>query len=329
MTSPYGSMKKVSKLIARHDIAIRVNEEGIKAHVARQQTLLAVDVVDQAVIKVCTEPLLRAVTTEQFVDQIFKVLCDHRTVVDDVLGLNEVEAVVQRSSCELHAHLVGDLVQWNQVRSVLVLNGHAEANVLHAHLTQFLQRAITTLVAVLQTTDLVVGLLQALDRDTNTDLRDLLAQVYDTIGKETVRGNNDTVGLLTQFLQRSITTLITVLQTTDFVVGLLQTLDRDTNTDLWELLAQVNDTIGEEAVRGNNDTVRLLVQFTHDILQVGTDERLAAGDVGEVHLRQFLDGFDADLLFRLGRCFITVAHRATSIATISDDDRTSGLEGAL
>ena len=80
--------------IARHNIAIRIDEEGIETHVARQQTLLAVDVVDQTVVKVCTEPLLRAVATEQFVDQIFKVLCDHRTVVDDVLSLNEVEAVV-------------------------------------------------------------------------------------------------------------------------------------------------------------------------------------------------------------------------------------------
>ena len=246
--------------IARHDIAIRVNEEGIKAHVARQQTLLTINVVDQAVVKVGTEPFLRAVATEQLVDQILKVLCNHRAVVDDVLSLNEVEAVMQRCRCELHAHLVGDLVQRNQVRSILVLNGHTEADILHAHFTQLLQRAITT--------------------------------------------------------------LITVLQAANLVVGLLQTLDRNTNTDLRELLAQVNDTIGEEAVRGNNDTVRLLVQFTHDILQVGTDERLAAGDVGEVHLRQFLDGFDADLLFRLGRCFITVAHRATSIATISDDDRT-------
>ena len=32
--------------IARHNIAIRVNEEGIKTHIARQQTLLAIDVVD-------------------------------------------------------------------------------------------------------------------------------------------------------------------------------------------------------------------------------------------------------------------------------------------
>ena len=211
-------------------------------------------------VKVSAEPLLRAVAAEQFIDQILEVLCNHRTIVDDILRLNEVEAVMQRSSCKLHAHLIGNLVQRNQVRSILVLNGHTKTDILHAHFTQLLQCAVTTLVAVLQATNLIIGLLQTFDRDTNTNLR--------------------------------------------------------------ELFAQVNDTVSEETVRGNNDTVRLLVQFTHDILQVSADERLTTGDVRKVHLRQLLDGFDADFFFRLGRRFITVAHRATSIATISDDDRT-------
>ena len=180
--------------------------------------------------------------------------------MNDVLRFNKIEAVMQGSGCKLHAHLIGNLVQRNQVRSIFVLNGHAKANVLHAHLTQLLQCAITTLVAVLQATNLVIGLLQALDRNTYTDLR--------------------------------------------------------------ELLAQVNDTICEETVGRNDDTVGLRVQLTHNILQVSTDKRFATGDVREVHLRQLLDCFDADFLFRLGRCFITVAHGTTSITAIGDDDRT-------
>ena len=152
---------------------------------------------------------------------------------------------MQRSRSKLHTHLVRDLVQRNQVRSVLVLNSHTETNILHAHLTQLLQRAITT--------------------------------------------------------------LVTVLQTTDLIVRLLQTFDGNTNTDLRELLTQVNDTICEETVGRNNDTVRLLVQLTHDILQVSTDERLSASNVSKVHLWQLFDGFDTDFFFRLGRCFITVA----------------------
>ena len=87
-------------------------------------------------VEVGTKPLLRAVAAQQLIDQILEVLCNHWTVMDDVLCLNEVEAIVQRSSCKLHAHLIGNLVQRNQIRSVLVLNGHSEANVLHAHFTK-------------------------------------------------------------------------------------------------------------------------------------------------------------------------------------------------
>ena len=211
-------------------------------------------------VKVSTEPLLRTVTAEQFVDKIFKILRNHRTILNDVLCLNKVKAIMQRSRSELHTHLVRDLVQRNQVRSILVLNSHTEANILHAHLTQLLQRTVTT--------------------------------------------------------------LVTVLQTTDLIVRLLQTFDGDTNTDLRELLTQVNDTVCEEAIGRNNDTVRLLVQFTHDFLQVSTDERLSASNVSKVHLWQLFDGFDTDFFFRLGRCFITIAHGATSVATISDNDST-------
>ena len=178
--------------------------------------------------------------------------------MDYVLCLNKVEAIVQRSSCKLHAHFVGNLIQRNKVGSILVLDCHSEANVLHAHLTQLFQRAVTTLVAILQATDLVVGLFQALDGNTDTDLR--------------------------------------------------------------ELLAQVNNTISEETVGRNDDTVGLLVQLTHDIFQISTDKRFAASDVCEIHLRQLLDSFDADFLFRLGRCFITVAHG--SVAAVSDNNRT-------
>ena len=78
----------VLSTIARHNIAIRINEEGIKTHIARKQTLLTIDVVDQAVVKVSTEPLLRAIAAEQFIDQILEILSNHRTVVDDVLTVS-------------------------------------------------------------------------------------------------------------------------------------------------------------------------------------------------------------------------------------------------
>lgn len=115
--------------VAGHDVAVGVDEEGVERHVARQQARLAVDVVDEAVVEVGAEPLLGAVGLEELVDQILEVLRHHGAVVDDVLGLDEVEAVVQRRRGELHAQLVGDLVERHQVGRVEILHRHAEAHV--------------------------------------------------------------------------------------------------------------------------------------------------------------------------------------------------------
>ena len=119
--------------VAGHHVAVGVDEEGVKAHVTGQKALLTVDVVDQAVVKVSPEPLFRAVAAKQLVDQLFKVFGDHGPVVDDVFRLHEIEAVVQRRGGELHTHFVGDFVQGHQIGGVLILHGHAEAHVLHAH----------------------------------------------------------------------------------------------------------------------------------------------------------------------------------------------------
>lgn len=184
--------------VAGHDIAIGVDEEGVKAHIAGQQALLPVDVVDQAVIKVGAEPLLGAVAAQKLIDQIFKVFSHHRTVVDDILGLYEIEAVVQGSSGKLHAHLVGDVVQRHQVRGILVLYRHAKADVLHAHLAEGFQRLIAALVTILQAANLVVGLLQTLDGDADANLWELLAQVHNAIGKKAVGRDHDTITLFIQ-----------------------------------------------------------------------------------------------------------------------------------
>lgn len=161
--------------VAGHDVAVGVDEEGVERHVARQQARLAVDVVDEAVVEVGAEPLLRAVGPEQLVDEVLEVLGHHGAVVDDVLGLDEVEAVVQRRRGELHAQLVGDLVEGYQVGRVEVLDSHAEANVGVLELDELLERGVTAVVAVLQAADLVVGLLQALDGDADADVGELLA----------------------------------------------------------------------------------------------------------------------------------------------------------
>lgn len=246
--------------VAGHNVAVGIDEEGVERHVARQQARLAVDVVDETVVEVGAEPLLRAVGPEQLVDQVLEVLGHHGAVVDDVLCLDEVEAVVQRRRGELHAQLVGDLVERHQVGRVEVLHRHAEAHVGVLELDELLERGVAAVVAVIQAADLVVGLLQALDGDADAD------------------------------------------------VG--------------ELLAQVDDAVGEESVSGDHDAVGLLVELAHDVLEVLADEGLAAGDVGEVHLGELLDGLDGELLLRAARSLVAVAHGAARVAAVGDDDGT-------
>ena len=246
--------------VAGHDVAVGVDEEGVESHVARQQARLAVDVVDEAVVEVGAEPLLGAIGLEQLVDQVLEVLGHHGAVVDDVLGLDEVEAVVKRRRGELHAQLVGDLVEGHQVGRVEVLYRHAEANVGVLELDELLERGVTAVVAVLQAADLIVGLLQALDGDADAD------------------------------------------------VG--------------EFLAQVDDAVSKEAVCGDHDAVGLLVELAHDVLEVLADKGLAAGDVGEVHLGELLDGLDGELLLRAAGRLVAVAHGAARVAAVGDDDGT-------
>ena len=246
--------------VARHDVAVRIDEEGVERHVARQQTGLTVDVVDKTMVEVGTEPLLGAAGPQEFVDQVLKVLGNHGAIVDDVLSLDEIEAVVERCRCELHPELVGDLVERHEIGGVPVLDRHTEPDVRMIHLDKLLERGVAAVVAVLQAADLVVGLLQALDGDADADL-----------GK---------------------------------------------------LLAQVDDTIREEAVGRDDDAVGLLVELADDILEVTTDKGLAAGNVGEVHLGELLDGLEGELFLRAARRLVTVAHGAAGVAAVRDDDRT-------
>lgn len=246
--------------VAGHDVAVGVDEKGVERHVAGQQARLAVDVVDEAVVEVGAEPLLGAIGLEQLVDQVLEVLGHHGTVVDDVLGLDEVEAVVQRRRGELHAQLVGNLVEGHQVGRVEVLHRHAEPDIGVLELDELLERGVAAVVSVVQAADLVVGLLQALDGDADADVR--------------------------------------------------------------ELLAQVDDAVGEEAVGGDHDAVGLLVELAHDVLEVLADEGLAAGDVGEVHLGELLDGLDGQLLLRAAGSLVAVAHGAARVAAVGDDDGT-------
>ena len=153
---------------------------------------------------------------------------------------------MQRSSRKLHTHLIRYFIQRYKVWCILILHSHTKAHVLHTHFAKL--------------------------------------------------------------LQCSITTLISIVQTTNLIISLLQSLNRNTNTNLWKLLTQFDDTVGEEAVGRDHDTVALLIQFTHHLLQVSTNKRLTTSNIGEIHLWQFLYSFQRYLLIRLRWSLITITH---------------------
>ena len=184
--------------VAGHHVAVGVNKKGVKAHVAGQKPLLAVNIIDQAVVEIGPHPLFRAPGAQQLVHQVLKMLGHHRPVVDDVVGFHKVKAVVQAGGGKLHAHLVGDLVQTHQVRRVPVLDRHAEAHVLHAHLAKGLQCGVAPVEAVLQAPDLIVSVLQALDRDADAHLGKFLAQINDPVREKSVGGDHDPVAFFVQ-----------------------------------------------------------------------------------------------------------------------------------
>ena len=184
--------------IAGHHIAERIDEESIETHVAGQQTLLAVNIVDEAMVEVGPEPLLGAPGLQQFVDQIFKIPCHHGPVVDDIVGLHKVEAVMQGRSREFHAHLIRNLVKGHQVRRILILYRHTKAHILHSHVPEGFQGIVAPVEAVVKTPDLVVGLFQALNGNTDADLRELPAQIHDPVRVEAVGRDDDPVTLFVQ-----------------------------------------------------------------------------------------------------------------------------------
>ena len=105
---------------------------------------------------------------------------------------------MQAGGGELHAELVGKLVQRHQVRSVAILHRHAKAHVRVLHFHELLERLVAAVEAVLGTADLIVGLLQTLDGDADSHLGEFLGKGDDAVGEEAVGGDDDAVGLLVQ-----------------------------------------------------------------------------------------------------------------------------------
>ena len=77
--------------VAGHNIAVGVNKESVKSHIAGQQALLAVYVVYKPVVKICSKPFFRAVAFKKLIDKVFKILCHHGPVFNNVFSLNKIK----------------------------------------------------------------------------------------------------------------------------------------------------------------------------------------------------------------------------------------------
>ena len=209
-------------------------------------------------IKIRPEPLLGASAAEKLIDQLFKILCYHGTVMYDIFRLNEIKTVVKRGRGKLHPCSVRDPVERHQIRGVSVLDCHAESHILHPHPAENLKRMISPPVSLRQSANLIICL--------------------------------------------------------------LQTFDRYPDAYIWELFAEIHDAVCEETVGGDHDAVAFLIKFPHDILQIRPYKRLAAGDICKIHSGQFSYCLDRYFFFRSGRRLIPVTHRTTRITAVCNND---------
>ena len=100
---------------------------------------------------------------------------------------------------KFHAQFIGQAVQGQEVAGIAVLRGHAEADVLQSLFSEFFQGGQSPVEAVLQTPDLIVGLLKTLNGNADADVRKLPAEVNDPICEKSVGGDYDAVAFFSNF----------------------------------------------------------------------------------------------------------------------------------
>ena len=248
--------------IAGVNFAPRVSKEVHGAGLAREHTLAALDVLDEAQVEERAEPGLWMVFLEQAVHQLADVRAEFFLVADLVVFLVEVVAVVEGGRRELEVHRKRKFVKRNQVVAVPVAERLAETDILHAHLVQRLERLHAAFKAVV------------------------------AAAQEVVRA--------------------------------LETFDTHADTNIREALGEFNNAIHPPAAGADDDARCLSVQNFHDIFQVLTDKRFAAGHVCKFELRKDFQVLCLNFFALLGRILPDVAHLAAHLATVRGNHRHIG-----
>ncbi len=113
----------------------------------------------------------------------------------------------------------------------------------------------------------------------------------------------------------------TVRDAPDLVIGFLQAFDADPDACVRVGFAEDNDPVGKVAVSADDNAVGLFSGHADDFLDVLTHKRLAAGDVDETQAGgELFDILHRDFLGRLGRVLKDVAHIASGVAAVGNDN---------
>ena len=94
---------------------------------------------------------------------------------------------MKRSGREFHSEAVRDSIELDKIHAIRVLHCHAESDILHAHLAKLLESRVASVEAIGKSSDRVVGLLKAFDGNADSDVREFLTEVDNSISEETVR----------------------------------------------------------------------------------------------------------------------------------------------
>ena len=118
--------------------------------------------------------------------------------------------------------------------------------------------------------------------------------------------------------------LKTVITAAEVVVGGFHAFDRNANADVGVLFGKLDYTVHPPAAGADHNAGGLLEHDFNDFVQVLTDERFTAGNVGELELGQNFQVFSLYFFALLGRVLPDVAHLAAHLATIRGNHRHVG-----
>lgn len=181
--------------IAGVDFAPRVRKEVHRAGFAREHSLAALNILDEAQVKERAEPRLRVIFLEQAVDKLANVVAEFFLIANLVVFLVEVVAVMEGCGRKFKVHRKGEFIKRNQVVAVPVAERLTEADILHAHFMERLESLHAAFKAVIAAAQEVVRPFEAFDTHANADIRETFRKLDDAIHPPAAGADDNARGL--------------------------------------------------------------------------------------------------------------------------------------